>query len=114
MLVLALVVDSLGNGLFLPLSLIFFLALTDVPLALLGALLTAATAITLPVPIWAGALADRYGALPIVVAAQALQAAGFVAYAHVGGPVSVFAAAALVAVSAWPTPPRSASPRPRG
>ena len=97
-LVLALVVDSLGNGLFLPLSLIFFLALTDVPLALLGALLTAATAITLPVPIWAGALADRFGALAVVVAAQVLQAAGFVAYAHVGGPVSVFAAAALVAV----------------
>ena len=98
MLVLALVVDSLGNGLFLPLSLIFFLALSDVPLTLLGALLTAATAITLPVPIWAGALADRFGALPVVVAAQVVQAVGFIAYAHVAGAVSVFAAAGLVAV----------------
>ncbi|MER7331585.1 MULTISPECIES: hypothetical protein [unclassified Micromonospora] len=38
------------------------------------------------------------GALPVVVAAQLLQAAGYLAYAWVRGPVGVFAAAALVAV----------------
>ncbi|WP_432488647.1 MFS transporter [Kineococcus sp. SYSU DK018] len=97
-LVAALAVDSLGNGLFLPLSLVFFLELTEVPLALLGVLLTAANALALPVPLWAGALADRVGALPVVVGAQALQAAGFLAHAHVDGPVGVFWAAALVAV----------------
>ena len=97
-LVAALAVDSLGNGLFLPLSLVYFLALTDVPLALLGALLTVANAVTLPVPLWAGALADRVGALPVVVGAQVLQAVGFLGYAWVDGPVGVFTAAALVAV----------------
>ncbi|MEU9508055.1 MFS transporter [Micromonospora sp. NPDC048170] len=97
-LVAALTVDSVGNGLFLPLSLVYFLRLTDVPLALLGVLLSAATVLTLPVPLWAGALADRVGALPVVVASQLLQAAGFLAYAWVRGPVGVFVAAALVAV----------------
>ncbi|MCX4388395.1 MFS transporter [Micromonospora peucetia] len=97
-LVAALTVDSVGNGLFLPLSLVYFLRLTDVPLALLGVLLSAATVLTLPVPLWAGALADRVGALPVVVAAQLLQAAGYLAYAWVRSPVGVFAAAALVAV----------------
>ncbi|SCL69695.1 Major Facilitator Superfamily protein [Micromonospora citrea] len=97
-LVAALTVDSVGNGLFLPLSLVYFLRLTDVPLSLLGVLLSAATVLTLPVPLWAGALADRVGALPVVVAAQLLQAAGYLAYAWVRGPVGVFVAAALVAV----------------
>ncbi|MBQ1073465.1 MFS transporter [Micromonospora sp. C31] len=97
-LVAALTVDSIGNGLFLPLSLVYFLRLTDVPLALLGVLLSAATVLTLPVPLWAGSLADRLGALPVVVASQLLQAAGYLAYAWVSGPVGVFAAAALVAV----------------
>ncbi|TNM67080.1 MFS transporter [Streptomyces sp. NP160] len=97
-LVTALVVDSLGNGLFLPLSLVFFLQLTDVPLALLGLLLTLANAVTLPAPVWVGTLVDRFGARPLVVAAQLLQAVGFAAYALVHGPVGVFAASALVAV----------------
>lgn len=94
----ALVVDSLGNGLFLPLSLVFFLRLTDVPLAQLGLLLTLANALALPVPVGVGVLVDRLGARPLVVSAQLLQAVGFAAYAHVHGAVGVFAASALVAV----------------
>lgn len=97
-LVTALVVDSLGNGLFLPLSLVFFLELTDVPLAQLGLLLTLANALTLPVPVWVGGLVDRFGARPLVVAAQLLQSVGFAAYAHVQGAVGVFLASTLVAV----------------
>ena len=46
----ALVLDSVGNGMFMPLSLIYFPQLTPVPLALIGLLLSAATALTLPVP----------------------------------------------------------------
>ncbi|WP_222710879.1 MFS transporter [Quadrisphaera setariae] len=91
-------VDSLGNGLFLPLSLVFFLELTDVPLAQLGLLLTLANALTLPVPVWVGGLVDRFGARPLVVAAQLLQSVGFAAYAHVQGAVGVFLASTLVAV----------------
>ncbi len=94
----ALAVDSLGNGLFLPLSLVYFVELTDVSLALVGVLLTVANAVTLPIPIWVGTLADRFGALPLVVGAQLLQAVGFLAYAWVTGPVGIFVSSALVAV----------------
>ena len=69
-LVVALGIDSLGNGLFLPLSLVYFLELTDVPLGLLGVLLSLANAITLPLPILVGSVADRIGPLPVVIASQ--------------------------------------------
>jgi MFS family permease len=94
----ALAVDSLGNGLFLPLSLVYFVELTDVPLALVGVLLTVANAVTLPIPVWVGTLADRFGALPLVVSAQLLQAVGFLAYAWVSGPVGLLVSSALVAI----------------
>jgi MFS family permease len=94
----ALVVDSIGNGLFVPLSLVYFTELTAVPLALVGVLISVATLITLPLPVWAGALADRIGALPLVVAAQLVQAVGYLLYVGVGGPVSIFLASALVAI----------------
>ncbi|WP_432546093.1 MFS transporter [Kineococcus sp. SYSU DK004] len=97
-LVAALAVDSLGNGLFLPLSLVFFLRTTDVELGPLGVLLTVANAVALPVPVWVGALVDRVGARPVVVAAQLAQAAGFLAYAHVTSAAGVLAAATVVAV----------------
>lgn len=83
---------------FLPLSLVFFLKLTPVPLAVLGALASAATLVTLPVPVWTGTLADKFGALPLVVAAQLMQAAGYLAYVWVREPAGIFSAGALVAV----------------
>jgi MFS family permease len=94
----ALIVDSLGNGLFLPLSMVFFLKLTTVPLAVLGLLASAATVVTLPVPVWTGTLADRFGALPLVVAAQLMQAIGYLSFSEVKTPAGIFAASALVAV----------------
>ncbi|RKN45675.1 MFS transporter [Streptomyces hoynatensis] len=93
----ALVVDAIGNGLFMPLSLIFFVRLTDVSLSSLGVLMSVATALTLPLPLVTGALADRIGALPLVVAAQGLQAAGYFGYGTVHGPVGVFLSVSLVA-----------------
>jgi MFS family permease len=94
----ALIVDSLGNGLFLPLSLVFFLKLTTVSLAVLGVLASAATVVTLPVPVWTGTLADRFGAIPLVVVAQLLQAVGYLSFTWVRTPAGIFVASALVAV----------------
>ena len=94
----ALIVDSLGNGLFLPLSLVFFLKLTTVSLAVLGLLASAATVVTLPVPVWTGTLADKWGALPLVVAAQLLQAVGYLAFSWVKTPAGIFVVSALVAI----------------
>ncbi|MEV0729289.1 MFS transporter [Polymorphospora sp. NPDC050346] len=94
----ALVVDSIGNGLFLPLGLIFFTRVTDVPLALVGVLLSVANLMQLPVPLVAGALADRFGARPLVVLAQVLHAAGYLAAGLVTGPAGILVAAVLTAL----------------
>ena len=94
----ALVVDSIGNGMFMPLSLIYFAQLTPVPLTLIGVLVSVATALTLPIPVLAGWLADRVGPLPLVIAAQVAQGIGFLAYGHVHGPVGILLASALVAI----------------
>ena len=97
MLVAALTVDSIGNGLFAPLSLVYFVLLTDVPLPLVGVLLTAANLVALPLPVWAGTLADRFGPRYLVVAAEAAMALGFLAFAGVRGPVGILLASTLVA-----------------
>ena len=97
MLVAALTVDSVGNGLFAPLSLVYFVRLTDVPLALVGVLLTAANVVALPLPVWAGTLADRFGPRYLVVVAEAAMALGFLAFAGVTGPVGILLASTLVA-----------------
>lgn len=94
----ALVVDSVGNGLFLPLQLVFFSRFTDVRLGLLGVLMSAANTLTLPIPVWTGALADRFGALPLVVAAQVMQGVGYLGYDRVHGPIGVLLASSLVAI----------------
>jgi MFS family permease len=65
---------------------------------MLGAILGAAAAITLPIPLWAGALADRVGARPLVIAAQVLQALAYLAYGSVTEPVGIFLAAATGAI----------------
>lgn len=96
-LVAAFTVDSVGNGLFAPLSLVYFVRLTDVSLAMVGVLLTVANLAALPLPVWAGALADRFGPRPLVVAAEAAMALGFLAFAGVTGPVGILLASMLVA-----------------
>src|ERR1044072_1568003 len=98
MLVVGLAVDSLGNGLFVPLTLIYFVVLTDVPLPMIGVALTVANVVTLPVPLWAGALADRWGPLRLVVAAQVLQAGGYLAYLFGGDLAGILGAATLISV----------------
>jgi MFS family permease len=94
----ALVVDSIGTGLFLPLSLVYFVRLTPVPLAVVGVVLSIAGLIPLPVPIWAGWLADRIGPKPVVVGSQVLQAVGYAAFTMVQEPVGILLAAATVGV----------------
>jgi MFS family permease len=92
----ALVLDSVGTGMFMPLSLLYFPKLTAVPLELVGVLASVATAVTLPIPALAGWLADRTGPLPLVVAAQLAQGIGFLAFGRVHGPAGIFLASALV------------------
>lgn len=94
---LAVGIDTVGTGLFVPISLLYFIAVTDVPLSAIGILLSAATALTLPLPLVVGGLVDSLGARGMVVTAQLIQAVGFLAYLVVTGSVGIFFAALLVA-----------------
>ncbi|MEY9932184.1 MFS family permease [Catenulispora sp. GP43] len=102
----ALGIDALGSGLYLPLSLLYFTLVVGLPLRDVGLALSAATALTLPVPLLAGACADRFGARRIVVAAQVLQGVGFCGYLFVHGIAALLVAALLVGIgerSYWTT-----------
>ncbi|WP_307129466.1 MFS transporter [Streptomyces aurantiacus] len=85
-------VDALGTGLYLPLSLLYFVQVTDLGLATLGVLISVTTALTLPVPLVVGRLVDRFGPRLVVACGQALQGLGFLFYLAVSGASSLVAA----------------------
>lgn len=91
-------VDSIGTGLFAPLSLLFFVRVADLPLLTVGLLTSIGTVLSLPVPFIAGWLADRVGAKRVVIAGQAIQALGFVGYVFARESAAVLAAVAIVAI----------------
>ncbi|MFF7610048.1 MFS transporter [Streptomyces parvulus] len=70
-------VDSLGNGMLLPLGLLYFTDVQGLSLTRVGAAMTAGQALALPVTFLAGRLMDRVGPKRVVVWANVLSAAGF-------------------------------------
>ncbi|MFE5599700.1 MFS transporter [Streptomyces coelicoflavus] len=70
-------IDSVGNGMLLPLGLLYFTEVLNLPLATVGAAMTAGQALALPVTFLAGRLMDRVGPKRVVVWANILSAAGF-------------------------------------
>ncbi|WP_196279470.1 MFS transporter [Catellatospora vulcania] len=72
----ALAVDALGNGLFAPFLLLFLSQWTGASLAVVGAAVTLARLVALPLGVLAGPLTDRLGPQPTLVASGLLQAAG--------------------------------------
>ncbi|KAF2776722.1 MFS transporter [Streptomyces sp. OM5714] len=70
-------IDSVGNGMLLPLGLLYFTDVLNLPLAVVGAAMTAGQALALPVTFVAGRLMDRVGPRRVVVWANVLSAAGF-------------------------------------
>jgi MFS family permease len=89
-------IDSVGTGLFIPFSLLFFLATTSLPLTQIGLALSAAALVRIPVTIAAGPLSDRFGPRAVIVTSQLLQAVGFIGYLFAHGFWALLAAAALV------------------
>jgi MFS family permease len=94
--VTAIAVDAVGSGVFMPMSVLFFLASTPLSLVQVGLALSIASALRLPLSPVLGTLVDRIGAKRILLAANLLQAAGFVAYVFVDSLPGVVAASALV------------------
>ena len=95
---LVLVIDSAVNGLFVPLSMLFLSTSSGTSLIEVGALLTVAGLLSLPLPLWIGRLVDRRGPKPIVLVAQLLQAAGFFGYLVTGNGGMIFVAATVVSL----------------
>ncbi|MFE9912183.1 MFS transporter [Streptomyces clavifer] len=78
--VAAIVIDSIGTGVFVPVSMLYFLATTPLTLVQVGAALTTAGLLALPAGPLVGGLVDRYGAKPVLQAANVAQALGFAGY----------------------------------
>jgi len=91
-------IDALGTGMFLPFSLLFFLATTSLSLTQIGLGLSISAIVRIPVTIAAGPLSDRLGPRTAIVSSQLLQAAGLVGYLFVHGFWQLVAAAVLVQV----------------
>jgi MFS family permease len=78
--VTAIAVDAIGSGVFMPVCMLYFLVATDLSLVQVGAALSIASAVALPVGPLLGGLVDRYGAKHVLLAGNLLQGAGYAAY----------------------------------
>lgn len=92
--VAAIVVDTLGSGLFLPITLLYFLAVSDLTLVQIGAALSVSAAISLPSALAVGTFVDRFGPRRMMLLGNLLQAAGMAAYLFVEAfwPVAIWTA----------------------
>jgi MFS family permease len=91
-------IDAIGTGMFIPFSLLFFLATTSLPLTRIGLALSIAALVRIPATIAAGPLSDRFGPRAVVVGSQLPQAAGFAGYLFVHGFWQLVATAVLVQI----------------
>lgn len=78
--VAAVAVDAVGTGLFIPVSLLYFIATTDLSVEQVGLTSSIGALIALPAVLGVGHLVDRIGAKPVLLAANVLMAAGFVGF----------------------------------
>jgi len=97
-LLVALGVDNVGTGLFLPLALVFATRVVGLGVDTAGTAVAAGGLLGFAVPPVAGRLSHRLGPRWVVVLAQVVQAGGAIGYLLAGGVGGVLVAAALLAV----------------
>lgn len=95
---IAIALDTLGAGLLLPISLLYFAIVTDESITRLGLLLSLAMFLALPTGLLGGGLVDRFGAKRVMVVNNLCAAAGYVGYYVVSNETVIFAGMFLVAV----------------
>jgi MFS family permease len=78
--VTAIAIDAVGSGVFMPVSMLYFLVATDLTLVQVGAAISLASLVALPAGPVVGSLVDRVGAKRILLAGNVLQGLGFVGY----------------------------------
>jgi Na+/melibiose symporter-like transporter len=96
-LLVALGVDNFGSGLFLPMVMLYVTRIVGLPIAVAGAVVAAGAVAGLGMPLVAGRVVERVGALRVVVGAQLLQTLGAVGYLAARGAALVAVAAVLLA-----------------
>lgn len=90
------IIESFGSGLFVPLSILYFQATTDIALPIIGLTLTIATICTIPLTLIAGSLVDQFGARRVTASSLLVQAVGFAGYLLVRAVPVLFMTALLV------------------
>ncbi|WP_035735416.1 MFS transporter [Glycomyces arizonensis] len=98
-------VDSVGNGIYVPLTMLFVHALTGLSLFSIGAGLTAAGIGALAFTPVAGALIDRFSGRRVFIGALALRAVGFALYPIADAYLAFLAVALIIAVGAQTSQP---------
>ncbi|MGH3629246.1 MAG: MFS transporter [Sciscionella sp.] len=94
----ATLIDSVGTGVFLPFSVLFFTVTTPLALPQVGLGLGAAGAASLPFGPLFGALTDRWGPHAVVVGSNLLRMLGFLAYLTAGSIPALIISAWVVRV----------------
>lgn len=96
-LLVALAVDNLGSGMFLPLTLVWLTRQVGLRLGTAGVVLTVGTVVGTAMPALTARVVDRLGARTVVASSQVAQAAGMTAYLLAHGPVLALLGALLTA-----------------
>jgi MFS family permease len=110
-------IDSLGTGMFLPFTVLYFVMTTTIPVSLIGLAMSLGSLLALPLPPVVGRLIDRWGPRVASVIGNVVEAIAFLGALRIGAAwqVAIFAAAvasgrvffwmgnqALIAVAAEP------------
>ncbi|MFD9304844.1 MFS transporter [Streptomyces sp. NPDC060048] len=98
-------VGSIGDGVYVPLTMLFVHSLTGLSLTSIGAGLTVAGLCALAFMPVAGVLIDRFGGRRVLIGVLALRAAGFAAYPFADSYPAFLAIATVVAVGMWASSP---------
>lgn len=94
----AIAIDAVGSGVFMPVSMLYFLVTTDLTLVRIGAAISIASAVSIPAGPMLGGLVDRYGAKRVLLAGNLMQFVGFLAYLETGSFVGLTLWTVVVAV----------------
>jgi MFS family permease len=102
-------VDAIGQGIYIPLTMLFVHALTGQSLTAIGTGLTLAGLGALASMPAVGVLIDRFGGKNVYIGALALRATGFALYPLATSYPAFLAVALVIAVAMWAAPPSQQS-----